>query len=135
MVTEVSMIGKGGSTKQTVEGVLGLSTMLIFAFGPIFMLRCRGREMVLPTSLFLEGSPCHPCRKYNIFSLVILVFFTYYCYLFDSQQNSFLKDVFIYFRERMREWRGGAEGERKSPADFLLSKDPHAGFNLRTLKL
>ena len=49
----------------------------------------------------------------------------------------FLKILFIYLRERANmptSSGGGAEGEREPQADFVLSAEPDAGLNLRTLK-
>ena len=48
--------------------------------------------------------------------------------------KNFLKDLFIYFRERW--WRRGAEKEedRESQADIPLSMEPKVRLNLTTLR-
>ena len=49
-----------------------------------------------------------------------------------EKNNKFLKDLFIYLRERERESMGGGaegEGNRESQADFLLSMELHVGLD------
>ena len=48
-------------------------------------------------------------------------------------ENFLFKDFYIYFRKREQEKARGPEGE-KSEANSLLSGEPHAGLDLRTLR-